>query len=111
MIKMENCINCGKDLSLNQIKEGNKFCSKSCAATYNNKLRRGYKQETRKCLYCGKEFTVEKSNPKKYCNNSCGTRYINENHLAKPRKPKVKFIKPTMTDVEAILLFEKFLWS
>ena len=82
---MYSCIQCQKALSTQQIKDGGKFCSRSCAATYNNKLRRGYKQETRECLYCGKKFTVEKSNPKKYCNNSCGTKYVNENGLVKPK--------------------------
>ena len=31
-----HCLNCGKLLEINQAKEGNKFCSSSCAATYNN---------------------------------------------------------------------------
>ena len=31
-----NCLNCGKELTKKQIKDGNKFCSNSCAATYNS---------------------------------------------------------------------------
>lgn len=31
-----NCLNCGKELTKKQIKNGNKFCSHNCAATYNN---------------------------------------------------------------------------
>jgi len=61
------CLNCNK----NGIKKGNKFCSKSCAATYNNKRRKhtietkrkissslggeGIAREERVCSLCGKK--------------------------------------------------------
>lgn len=56
-------------------KRRNDFCSSSCSATYNNIHRSGYKQSTRQCLYCGTEFTVMQCLKKKFCNNSCASRY------------------------------------
>lgn len=88
---MYKCIQCEKELTLSQIKEGNKFCSSSCAATYNNKLRNGYKQENRNCLYCGKTFRVIFSDPKKFCNNVCSGNFYNK--LRKPSDLVLKVLK------------------
>ena len=45
------CKNCGKELA----NKNNKFCGQSCAATFNNKQRKGYKSKTFICLNCAKE--------------------------------------------------------
>ncbi len=48
------------------IKKGNKFCSSSCAAKYNNRFR--VRKEKPICLNCSKELS---NRVKKYCNNKC----------------------------------------
>ena len=40
----KHCLNCGKILEL---KSQSKFCSSSCAATYNNKIRGKHTEETK----------------------------------------------------------------
>ena len=44
-------------------KRKNKFCSKSCSASYNNVNRKAFNN----CEYCQKEI----DKPKKYCDNKC----------------------------------------
>ena len=54
-----NCLYCGKETN------NPKFCSSSCAATFNNKgvMRHG---TVRKCVYCDKRTYTSK-----YCSNKC----------------------------------------
>lgn len=96
------CLFCGIVLDYNR--HNNKFCSSSCAASYNNALRKGYKQETRKCLWCGKEFTVERCDPKKYCNNSCSSKHMFANNLVKksvrPLTPVQKFLLDNLDNIK-----------
>lgn len=54
------CLNCGEKLKRGQYK----FCSSSCSAIYNNKLRKKKKY----CLNCGKEL---KAHQEKYCSFKC----------------------------------------
>ena len=63
------CIQCGKELTRGQ----KKFCSSSCAATYNN-LQRGKKEK--KCLYCNN--TIHRGS---YCNNTCYAKYKNDEYI------------------------------
>lgn len=96
--KLNKCLNCGK------LTNNNKFCSRSCSATYNNKLRgalsdntknkikqtlnRYYNNETKEpkysvCEYCGQEFEIGyKKNGKlrnrKYCSKECSNKAISE---------------------------------
>ena len=79
------CLQCGKELKYNQLK----FCSNSCSASFNNKLREPMSDEVREkisntlklknkeiqkeqnkkfCLICGKELTGRK---KTYCSKEC----------------------------------------
>jgi hypothetical protein len=62
-----------------EIAEGRKFCSKSCAATFNNKVypKRTNGREKPKCLNCNTELH---SHQKKYCNNKCQGEYLYKNH-------------------------------
>jgi hypothetical protein len=55
------CLNCGGDAK-------NKFCSKSCSSTYNNKLR----SMTKLCLNCDGIIT---GSGKKYCSAKCQNSY------------------------------------
>lgn len=63
------CLNCGKEIEEGDYRK--KFCSKSCAATYNNK-KRGCtpKLEHTKCEYCGKDL-YDKPLGTKYCSQDC----------------------------------------
>lgn len=81
--KKRYCLECGKEL-----KEGQKkFCSKSCAATYNN-TRRKHSEETKlkianklkkeqHCIICDKTLN---SNQQKYCSESCKNVAQNDKH-------------------------------
>lgn len=47
-----------------------KFCSRSCAISFNNKGVRRHGKEPNKCLSCG----LETRNPK-FCSNKCQKKY------------------------------------
>ena len=87
---MNICLNCGKHT------DNNKFCSKSCATIYNNKLRKPRtleskqktsdsikkwrlnhcKQVTRCCKCCGKEYVFDSNlNTKTFCSKTCSEYY------------------------------------
>lgn len=53
------CLKCGNSISYEC--KRNKFCSKSCAATYNNKNREG---KIKQCKKCGKDFLSFSANGK-----------------------------------------------
>jgi hypothetical protein len=55
------CLNCNKEFSYDKDRI---FCSKSCSATFNNKMR---VNEKIKCLNCNKETNRRN----KYCSNKC----------------------------------------
>ena len=64
------CLNCGKEIT-SPGKSKAKFCSHSCSATYNNKLRGHKSNKTHYCLNCGKELEGKS----KFCNNTCYAEY------------------------------------
>ncbi len=55
------CLSCNNEFSYSKDR---KFCSKSCSATFNNKIR---SEEKSKCLNCYKETNRRN----KYCSNKC----------------------------------------
>jgi len=62
------CANCGKEFKA--INHGvNRFCSNACRAAYRRKS--GADNETRKCEWCGNEFTTNKYSKAKTCCRSC----------------------------------------
>ena len=63
---MNKCKNCTKELTRKQ----SKFCSSSCAATYNNKLRP--KKSYGTCMQCNNELSRQ---ARKYCSTKCQQRY------------------------------------
>ena len=75
------CMNCGKKYySKRGVKtlDDPHFCSQSCSAIYNNKLK-GYnssKTEIIKCQYCNKEFRPV-NNSRKFCCKNCEINYRN----------------------------------
>lgn len=52
---------------------GNYFCSRSCSATYNNRLRKS--KHVWDCLNCGKTNESRIGRPGKYCSNMCQGEY------------------------------------
>ena len=62
------CITCNKDT------DNPRFCSKSCAAKYNNKITKVKPKAT--CVSCGNLLT--KKSGKKYCSNRCQGRLKQE---------------------------------
>lgn len=67
-----HCLQCGKDLTYEQ--RHNKFCSISCASTYNNLKRDSHSEETKQRISQGlKKYCVENNvNKTKYC-KYCGS--------------------------------------
>lgn len=69
-----NCPECGKDVVRKQNYKRQICCSDKCRRKHKKKL---YPRPTitKICEHCGKEFiayvSLEKANPKKYCNRSC----------------------------------------
>jgi len=67
------CKNCGKKFKSKTAKR--KFCSLSCASTYNNKLRNYGGKVRRECQYCGRTFFAWRNQVKvgrgKYCSVEC----------------------------------------
>jgi hypothetical protein len=95
MINKTNCLACGRK-STNP-----KFCSKSCANTFNNKkiakeLLKQYLENPNYCLYCNKAILPKKDKRlcetkyKKFCDNSCATKY---NNYIRYGEPKAKIRK------------------
>lgn len=68
--KERYCLSCGKKLEGDQ----KKFCSSSCAAKYNNTLRK----QKRYCKSCGKELTGKQKN---FCSNKCQCDYIYKQYI------------------------------
>jgi endogenous inhibitor of DNA gyrase (YacG/DUF329 family) len=68
MRKQNFCKNCGKDISNKSSRY--KFCSHSCAASYNNLGRVSSLRKIRTCIVCHKEYYYSKSYSK-YCSKEC----------------------------------------
>jgi len=71
------CSHCGKTFSVvksifNRSATKKFFCSHSCFAKHNNKLR----GKPRFCKYCGKE-----TRNKVFCSRDCNRKYVNENYI------------------------------
>ncbi|QFP93378.1 UNVERIFIED_ORG: HNH endonuclease [Xanthomonas phage Xoo-sp15] len=60
---IKQCTNCNEELPKD--KQQNKFCSKSCAVSYNNSKR------AKKVVLCGNCGKVLDKTIKKYCNQEC----------------------------------------
>jgi hypothetical protein len=58
---MNVCLKCNREVG-----KRNKFCSSSCAASYNNKLR--ILKPKKHCKFCNKELSLR---IKKFCDNKC----------------------------------------
>lgn len=98
--KKKFCLNCGKELKKGQ----NKFCSSSCAASFNNKERGERSAETKKkiseslklkyepnrCIICG---NIIDSRHKKYCSDECKNKKIREKSLKKEKNILVQKLK------------------
>lgn len=76
--KDNKCKNCNKEISYE--KRRNKFCSKSCAASFNNNYRskninrnKNINKSKNNCLYCNKEIKN-----KKFCSIKCFAKYYSE---------------------------------
>lgn len=66
---MKTCLNCNNTIPLL-----NKFCSKSCASTYNNLHRTKKIRPT--CIQCGKEAPLRN----RFCSQQCGWDHKKKNH-------------------------------
>lgn len=58
---MTACLNCGKETN------NPKFCSRSCSASFNNRL----KAEKRYCPFCKKELPPKTFTDNTYCSREC----------------------------------------
>lgn len=68
----KKCINCNSDLEYKKRK--NKFCSKSCSASYNNRgVSRNSRNIIKGCLNCNLKFKGRYN--RLYCSNKCQIEY------------------------------------
>lgn len=66
---MKKCPNCLKKLDIKDYRQ--KFCSRSCSATFYNKAR-GFPRPHKKCANCQKEIKRSEHRSKRsYCSNKC----------------------------------------
>lgn len=78
----KRCINCEKSLSYE--KRRNKFCSKTCAASYNNKDRVISKKDVKThCLECGKKLDRTIKRQTKFCSYLCSNKYRSKKYEEK----------------------------
>ena len=71
------CDNCGKQYE----SEKGRFCSNKCKAAWRRKA--GLDDINIKCLYCGKDFIVNKYSKATTCSQSCSNRFYNERYKNK----------------------------
>ena len=88
------CLCCGKEIEPpDGWKTQRKFCSSSCAATYNNKARGAIKHETHKeCVYCGKKLTG-KHKYAKFCSGECEQNFKQEEYIKRWKNGEESGIK------------------
>ena len=105
------CLCCGKEIETPEgWKITRKFCSSSCAAKYNNKVRGSKSHEKYKsCIYCGKELTG-KSKYAKFCSSECEQNYKQEEYVKRWKNGEETGIKGRYEISERIrrYLFEKY---
>ena len=78
------CLECGKFVTGRNLK----FCSKSCTAIYNNKIRyAGIEKEIKNCVNCGKIMTGIKQY--KFCSKECQTEFEYDKYIIKWKNGEV----------------------
>lgn len=67
------CRHCGSFIKVESGKKQRKFCSVSCKVAWWNEHRYENRTNiiTRKCEYCGREFSCYESENRKYCSQEC----------------------------------------
>lgn len=76
--KRKFCLHCGKEI-VGKGKSSKKFCNSSCAASYNNKIRKDNSQKYF-CINCGKEVNSKRQ---KYCSFECEHEYHYNEYIKK----------------------------
>jgi hypothetical protein len=91
----KKCLQC--NTLLNYTKRKNIFCSKSCAAKYNNKIPKRKKKiiEDTFCLYCG---NIKNNRNSLYCSPKCARTHQNNKQYT---KMKEGLISGTVSDMTA----------
>lgn len=73
------CKECGKEfLVCNCFKDKRKYCSRECASRNYQRTRINHRIVTKKCAYCGEEFTRKVAKSKHepiYCSTDCANRH------------------------------------
>ena len=83
------CLICGTKLPYE--KRRNKFCSRSCAATYNNSHSQNRPRAQSNiiiCKQCGKEIITRRKN-KKFCDSKCAGIFINQHKPPTQKRIKI----------------------
>ena len=76
--KRKFCLHCGKEIT-GKGKSSKKFCNSSCAASYNNKIRKENSQKYF-CINCGKQVNSKRN---KYCSFECQHEYHYSEYIKK----------------------------
>lgn len=90
---------------LNYEKRKNKFCSRSCSASFNNSgvTRNGNPSEVISCLNCGNEAKSLVSQNRKFCSTECSGEYTKKNSIVNFLNEEIQWKTPVGTIKEYIL--------
>ena len=86
--EIKKCENCEKEFKC-LISEDRKFCSHSCSATFNNKLREKI-LKTFICKNCNKELNIRKNGGGVYCSHKCHREYEYKESIIEWKKGNLK---------------------
>ena len=84
----KRCKYCGKPLPYK--KRNNTFCNQSCAASYNNPIKKRTKKPVKVCQNCGK---ILKSKQFKYCSNKCQKEFQRKEYINRWKVGKENGVK------------------
>lgn len=73
------CVYCGGNFE--SVKSGSKFCSNVCKSAYRRMI--GKDNETRICVCCGGEYSVNKYAKRLYCSTKCAGVYRHKKYIEK----------------------------
>lgn len=97
----KRCLSCDKPIGYDR--KRNNFCSSSCGATYNNRLRKkNFRVREAFCIFCGEKIVGK--NATKYCSHLCSTEHHKQLTI---KKYKEKYILGKMNDHDARRYFRR----
>lgn len=83
----KRCLECNKIIPYER--KENKFCSLSCGAIYNNRVKYGNREKYKNCLNCGKLFKIKYKSKTDFCSATCKHNYNFTEFIQKWKKGEI----------------------